>query len=261
MFSIYFLEIKNRVLLILLAWSLTMFICYLYKSVLLFLLIKINSKLYNLELFYFISTNVSDVFSVCLKIAYFISYHCLIILTIYHFLMFLSSGLFKSEYFIFKLLIFNSLFLFFLSIFFFHLCILPILWDFFLIFQEKCGVNVFFESKITEYVSFYTETYILVTLISQFFAIIVFRLLIVKDKIFFIINSRKLIYISFIVISTIITPPDVVSQLCVIFCLSFFYESVVLILLIRKHLVYNSQFNYNYLNIVFVILCFSSVTS
>lgn len=192
MFYKYFLEIKNRVLLIVYAWFFCMITCYFYKNVLLFLLIKINFKLYNLELFYFITTNVSDVFSVCLRLSYFINYHFIFILITYHFFTFLSSGLFKSEYYLFKSVIFISYFFFIISIVFLHLSILPVLWDFFLILQTKCDINIFFESKITEYLNFYIEIYFLMILISQIFVIIVIKLILVKKKKFLFLSLENL---------------------------------------------------------------------
>ena len=69
----YFFEIKSRILLIIISWIITILICYCYKEILLFLLVKLNVKLYSLNSFYFISTNLIDVFSVYLQLSYFIS--------------------------------------------------------------------------------------------------------------------------------------------------------------------------------------------
>lgn len=231
----YLLEIKNRIILVLSAWLLTMFTCYFYKNILLFLLIKINFKLYNLELFYFIATNLSDMFFVCLQLVHFVSFHCLIFLIIYHTLSFLAPGLFKFEYKKLILVIYISLILFVFSIILLHSCILPFLWDFFLTFQTNCGINVFFESKITEYFIFYKEIYFLTILIGQIFAAILLNIMLVKKKIDFIHKSRKLLYFTFILISTVITPPDVISQIIVGINFIVFYELIVLTIFFKKH--------------------------
>ena len=132
MFYKYFLEIKNRVVLIFNSWILTMVTCYFYKNILLFLLIKLNSNLYKLKSFYFITTNFTDIFSVCLQIGSFISIQCLILLSVYHFITFITPGLFKFEYKLLKLIIVVCCLLFCISIIFFHLFFLPFLCDFFL---------------------------------------------------------------------------------------------------------------------------------
>lgn len=212
-----------------------MFTCYYYKNILLFLLIKLNFRLYNLKLFYFITTNLSDVFSVCLKLSYFISFQFTILLIIYHITMFFSPGLFKFEYNLLKLTIFVCFILFIIGIAILHLFVLPFLWDFFLALQSTCKIQIFFESKITEYFDFYLEIYMLVILITQICSIILLNLLLVKNKIVFIINYRKFVYVSFILISTLITPPDVVSQILVSTCLVLFYELIVFSVLLQKH--------------------------
>ena len=119
MFYKYFLEIKNRVVLIFNSWILTMVTCYFYKNILLFLLIKLNSNLYKLKSFYFITTNFTDIFSVCLQIGSFISIQCLILLSVYHFITFITPGLFNFEYNLLKLIFVLCCLLFCIIFFFF----------------------------------------------------------------------------------------------------------------------------------------------
>lgn len=236
MFRVYVSEIKKRVFLILLSSIVTMMTCYLYKNVLLFLLIKLNFKLYNLKLFYFITTNLSDVFTVCLKCSYFISLQFLIVLIIYHSLMFLSPGLFNFEYKVLKLFVFICVILFILSLLLLHLYILPFLWEFFLSFQENCKINVFFESKLTEYFEFYQNIYFIVILISQSFSFLIVHLLLTSKKIIFITTSRKIVYFSFILIATLVTPPDIISQILIGTGLILFYECLILSVLFKEHI-------------------------
>ena len=236
MFLKYLSEIKKRVFLILFSCIVTTITCYFYKNVLLFLLIKLNYKLYSLKSFYFITTNLSDVFTVCLKCSYFISFQFLIILIIYHILMFLSPGLFNFEYKILRLLVCICVILFILSILILHLCILPFLWDFFLSFQENCKINIFFESKLTEYFEFYQNIYFVVILINQSFSFIILHLLLTNRKIMFILTSRKIVYFIFILFATLITPPDIISQILIGTGLILFYEFLVISVLFKEHL-------------------------
>lgn len=235
MFKKYLLEIKNRSLLIFSAWFIAIITCYFYKNILLFLLIKFNFKLYDLELFYFITTNLSDVFSVCIQLSYFVSNQLLIFLVCYHFFMFLTPGLFKFEYILIKVSINVGCLLFCLSMLMLHLFILPTLCDFFFNFQINCGVKVFFESKITEYFIFYKNMYFLTMLIGQIFSLIILRLIFSGNKLSFIKKSRKSLYLIFFIFSTFLTPPDIFSQIIIGLCLISFYESFVLCMFMVKN--------------------------
>lgn len=236
MFYTYFTEIKNRIFLVVNSCVLTMLICYVYKKILLFLLVKINFKLYKLKVFYFITTNLTEVFSVCLQLISFVSFQLTTLLAIYHLVAFLTPGLFKFEYKILKLIINLCCLLCCFSIIFLHVYILPFLFDFFFKFMYSCGINIFFESKITEYFSFYKDVYFLTVLISQILAVILINLLLINNKINFVHKYRKIVYLSFILISTLTTPPDVVSQIIVSITFISIYEIIVLFVLTNKYL-------------------------
>jgi hypothetical protein len=61
----YILEIKNRLFLLLFTCVSTLVICYLYKETLIFLLVK--SNIFFSNNFYFIFTNVTEIFSVYIQ--------------------------------------------------------------------------------------------------------------------------------------------------------------------------------------------------
>jgi hypothetical protein len=58
----YFSEIKNRIILLLLTWISTFYICYTYKEILLFVFIKPSLILSKLNNLYFITTNITEIF-------------------------------------------------------------------------------------------------------------------------------------------------------------------------------------------------------
>jgi len=74
MLKLYFLEIRNRIGLIILSWLLVFFVCYYYKETLLFLFIKPFIKLYLgcHSTSYFIATNLTEIFSSYMLISFFI---------------------------------------------------------------------------------------------------------------------------------------------------------------------------------------------
>jgi len=65
----FFLELRNRIILIIINWVFTIICCYSYKETLLYLVININKL--NKYLLYFISTNITEIFITYLKISYF----------------------------------------------------------------------------------------------------------------------------------------------------------------------------------------------
>ena len=70
----FFLELKNRIILMTLTWSTVFITCYNYKEILLYIIIKpsINTT-FKLNKVYFITTNVTEIFNTYIYLANFIS--------------------------------------------------------------------------------------------------------------------------------------------------------------------------------------------
>lgn len=126
----YFLEIQNRVLLLLYGWGFTATVSYFYKETLLFILIKPNFYLIDPIPIYFIFTSLTEILSTYLKLIYFLSNQVLLVCFLYHTLLFLSPGLYSFEYKLLKMVFFISLFFSFCSIFVLNNIILPACWFF-----------------------------------------------------------------------------------------------------------------------------------
>ena len=165
--SKYFVEIRNRFLLLLLTWFSTILISYLYKEILLFSIVQPNLVLdfsAGPTFFYFIFTNVTEVFSVYLHLVFFLSFQVFSLYFLYHMFSFLSPSLFSSEY-----LYLSSICKVILSVWVFSLILLsfvlvPLTWNFFLSFQnltKAYSFNLHFEAKLNEYLNFYVELYYL----------------------------------------------------------------------------------------------------
>ena len=156
----YYLEIKNRLTLLLFFWSFYTIIAYTYKETFIFLfLIKPNELLYSNNISsYFIFTDIRELFSVYMKITLFISNQATILLLLFHFFVFFSSGLYYSEYLHLKRLIYFSLFFWVCAINFLNQFLLPFSLNFFLSFQTLSfveSIRIHFESKLVEYLDFY----------------------------------------------------------------------------------------------------------
>jgi sec-independent protein translocase protein TatC len=241
MFYKYFLEIRNRIFLLLYGWIFTAIISYFYKETLLFLLIKPNFFLINPVPIYFIFTSITEILSTYLKLIYFLSNQLFLICFIYHILIFLAPGLYYYEY---QLLLKGgivSLFFFFFSIFMLNIIILPACWNFFLSFQKTITsntVNLYFEAKINEYIKFYINLYYMCNLNCQMFMIIILFLIYIKSDLRLIKKFRKIFYLTFIVFATIITPPDIPTQLIFSSSIIIIYEILVFSVLLKNYLIW-----------------------
>jgi len=124
-------------------------------------------------------------------------------------------GLYEKEYKYLKKLFMMSLFLWTLSTSLFLSFFLPLTYDFFFDFQQRSTetLNLFFEPKIEEYFSFilsiYSQSYMgfqLLLIFAIFFEYAKTDLTIIK-------NLKKFIYIFILLVATLITPPDILSQM------------------------------------------------
>lgn len=237
LYNKYYLEIKNRFFLSLLSWTFTLVFCSIYKEELLFLVTKstsssINFSKNNIQL-YFIFTDVKELFYVYLKLIFFFTNQLCIFLLIYQMFMFFYLGLYVKEYLKFKLILKFSFVFFVITILISYAFIIPFSWNFFLSFQSKISntqsSTLFFEAKISEFFHFITQTYNLCLLSFQFIGLALFGINLVFSK----IKRKKLkafrksCYFFIFLFSTIVTPPDVISQIIMSFVLVLTYEGFV----------------------------------
>lgn len=228
----YLLEIKNRLFLLFLTYIFTIAASYYWKDTLLFLIInpkfQINYK--QDQLFYFIFTDVTEVFSIYFKLIIFISFQVALIYTIYHVFIFFSPALFKTEFKHLKLILKLLYFIWLTSGLFAHNLIIPVSWNFFLSFQSLTldeSFSLYFEAKLSEYFYFYTSFYYICSLYFQSFFFLFYCLSYANNSIK---KFRKLYYFSFVLLSTLLCPDFITQILLSLICIAI-YESFVLIFL------------------------------
>ena len=232
----YYLEIRNRTVLTITNWIFVTTTCYYYKEILLFLLVNLNGNFLstNSTQYYFIFTNISELFSVYLDLIFFISNQTTIFFLIYHSVLFISSGLYKSEYkkliYIFKIFLFS----WFAAVFIFNSIILPTSIKFFLGFQQTKSASFFFEAKILEYFDYFINLYYICFSSFQSLALTILILINFNNSIIQIKRFRKLFYLLFLVFATLITPPDTISQILMGGSLIVLYELALTITLITS---------------------------
>ena len=115
---------------------------------------------------------------------------------------------------------------------------LPILWEAFYTFQYKYNnVHIFFEAKLLEYVKFYVYINYLSINMYSIYLIFYFILESITNNLIISINKiKKIILISCFLIATIITPPDIISQIIVGTCLLLFNELTLILVILKKNL-------------------------
>lgn len=230
----YYLEIKNRIVLLIFTWSSLLIVCYYFKEPLLFIFISSNT--YYSEPGsspYFIFTDVGEVFYVYLHLVFFVANQLTALMIFYHSLMFLALGLYSNEYLhlrtIFKIFIIAWL----CSVILLKEFVVPFSWSFFLSFQETNEIlqpaSFFFEARIIEYLNYFTSLYYICLVNCQILALLTLLLNNLSEKVETIKTFRKLFYFIFIIFSTITTPPDVASQILMSLSLIMIYELLVFI--------------------------------
>ena len=229
----YYLEIKNRCLLLSLTWVSTILVSYFYKEILLFISIQPSICNNNTNLiFYFIFTDVKEVFSVYIKLIVFLGNQVLIFYLIFHILSFIAFGLYKFEYRYLKLIFYTSIGFWVVSLIVFNKILFPISLNFFLSFQSLTSfksLSFHFEAKLNEYLNFYIMFYYICTIYCQIFVILVFFFDYINTNLNLIKRFRKIFYYLFVFLSTLITPPDIISQILFSSCLIFIFEVLIFI--------------------------------
>lgn len=240
----YLIEIKNRLILVLLSSFFSVFICYLYKEIFLFLLLKpveiLKDKQSNLVL-YFIFTDITEIFYVYLNLIFFITIQCFIIFLIYHIFNFFCYALYKKEYYFCLTLLKLCFFMWIIALILSKFFLIPLSWEFFSGFKRIIStrfITVYFEPKIYEYLNFCITFYYICIFYCQFFSILFFFMSYYISNFIFIKKFRKFYYYSFVIFSTTISPPDIFSQLFISFFLIFLFEILIVIFIFKKKLVW-----------------------
>lgn len=227
---VYYLEIKNRLLLLGLAWVSAILVSYVFKEVLLFIITKQNFNSGTDETLYFIFTDVTEVFYVYIKLILFIGTQILFFYSFYHILTFVALGLYESEYSYLVLVLKTSVIMFIFSVVVFNKILFPFSWEFFLSFQNFAvlkSLTLHFEAKLIEYLTFYTTFYYICILYFQIFVVLILVFEYFKNELKLIKRFRKFLYYFFVIFSTLVTPPDVSSQLVLSLSIVVGYEILV----------------------------------
>lgn len=217
----FFLELKNRIFLILVIWLYLIFICYYYKKILFFLFFN-KLILKNKTEIYFITTNITELFWIYYELINFFSTQIIYSFLFYHLFLFFSLSLYKNELTTLKkicyTLIISVQIVFYFTIYY----AFPITWHFFENFQKLAFINlVYFELKINDCLTFFLQSYFFL----QFYTIFIIILVYLFKKLFYkklmLKKYRKIGYFLFFILFNLL---DLINQFLVYVLFISFYE-------------------------------------
>ena len=236
-FNKHILELKNRFLLLLLSWFTITIGCYCYKEIILFYVIKTFEP----KKFYFIITDVSELFNIHIKLSLFAANQTVLLLIIYHVLMFIAPGCYQKETKILKKITKIIILIVIVSFNLTHFIFVPLMTDFFSKFQQNINnysfIQMFFEAKLAEYIHFYINIYFLSLLNILGMVIVISVVQSANNNYAGMKRMRKFFYLIFLIFATLTTPPDIISQLAVTSVIILLYETTTIIKHMRKALI------------------------
>jgi len=236
----YLLEIKYRIFFCFLTWGFMVVNCYCFKETLLYVFMTFSLKSKNTDFSHFLTTDVAEVFFAYIHISSHVANQVTIMFLCCQFFLFLSAGLHIFEYDYLKTILLTTTVCWLIFIFVLNYLIFPTSWHFFLKFQEYVSsqnLAVFFEAKLNEYLIFYKSIYYLCNLIYQIIVILFILLDLFRTNLLIIKRLRKIFYFLFFILSTFLTPPEVVYQLAIGICIIMIYELSTIYLILRTELV------------------------
>ncbi len=186
-----------------------------------------------------IFTGLPEVFISYLKISLFSAFLFSFPFFITQLSLFISPALYKKEKNFFVPILFIIPVLFYVGVLFSYYFMIPIIWDFFISFENLNNSNLFkieLESKFNEYMKL---TMYLLFSSGVAFLFPIFLLILAKMNIINTENlkkNRKYYFIGILIFAALFTPPDIISQLGIAIPLIIFFELSILLIkiLIKK---------------------------
>lgn len=236
----YLNEFLSRFFITVLAWFNCIITSCIYKETLVYIYIKPSIFLYKEKPLYFIYSNLNELFYTYFNIIIITVNNIIVFFFFLQLLIFIAPGLRLYEYKFVKNLYCLSIMSYFSTLSLNYKIILPFSWDFFLNFQNNLDKHIqtdfFFEANLNKYIeliykimsicNYNVFTIITISLVTYYYN---------YDVIYYLKKFKKIIYLIILIVSSIITPPDVISQISVGIINTINFEIFVYLLLIQKN--------------------------
>lgn len=230
----HFLELKNRIIFSLVFFMISFIICYIFSDkIYQFLLqpfIDASQDNENRKLIY---TSPTEAFTTYLKLAFSSALFVSFSIFIAELYLFLSPALYKKEKKNILFIFFFSPILFLCGAVFSYYFILPVAFKFFLGFESQgisaSSLPILLETKISEYLSFITK---LLFGFGVAFQLPILLLFLIKLEFLSVNDLRKrrgYCFVGIFLISAVLTPPDILSQVSLAIPMILLFEIAILI--------------------------------
>lgn len=212
----YLNEIKNRFNLIALSCTVLIFTSFLKKEILLFIYIKQFINIKEITAYYFITTNATEMFYSYLDTILQTNIVFFTFFALFHLSIFIRPGLYFSEKELLTIFKKLSISISLLSCYVLYKKLFPQFWGIFcfnLTNLTELKYTIFFEPKLSEYISLLVNTLNLNLVISQIFTFFILYLRSLNKPVNLIKKKRKNLIYTIFVITAVITPPDIFCQI------------------------------------------------
>ena len=223
-------ELKYRLIYVIL--SLLIIFCTLYMNLGALTYIVIKPLFQNTqEIQELIYTDIAEAFLATLKLTVFFSFYFTMPTMMYHIYYFFLPGIYEHEQQLILQVMIISIISMILSFLFAYFFFVPIIWDFFLNYDLNLDKNLFkisFQGKIIEYVDLIIKilfSFFICFQLPLFFFILLKMNLITNKKMQ---AYRPLNIVLCFICGALLSPPDVISQICLAAPLCFVYEITIL---------------------------------
>ncbi|YP_001874788.1 sec-independent protein translocase protein TatC (mitochondrion) [Hemiselmis andersenii] len=185
----------------------------------------------------FIYTNIFEAFTSYITLAFITTVYLLLPLFLYLIFGFFKLGLFSYEKNHISFLLRISFGLYIIAIFFLYLFILPLIFKFFLSFEEVTKTTFFtlkLEQKLIDFVFLILQFFTLFVLLFQIPIIFIYLL---KQNIInfsFLKKNRRVFIVSIFIVSCFLSPPDLISLLVIATPLCTCFEIILFLLQIKE---------------------------
>lgn len=235
-FAEHFLELKNRVLKVVLFFTMFFGVSYCFKENIFEFFLGPLASLSGGVSRKIIYTGLAEAFFSYVKLSSFVAFAVTVPFACYQFYAFIAPGLHRFEKNIIAMMLTFSPLLFFCGLVFVFYFVMPKAWEFFLSYENnKISLPLVMEARISEYLSLVMQLTIAFGVAFQLpIFIVIFCILGVVGSSTLRQKRRFSIVIIFI-IAAMLTPPDVISQIALAIPLLMLYEvSIMLCVLVEN---------------------------
>lgn len=234
--SEHFLELKNRLMKIVVFFIISFMVAYYFKENLFQFLLQPLVDLSTGSTRKIIYTGLAEAFFSYIKLATFFAFFAVFPVICYQLYFFIAPGLLNYEKKIAASMMVLSPILFYIGSFFVFYFVMPKAWEFFLSYeQNSIELPLIMEARISEYLSLVLQLMFAFGMAFQLPVIMILLCVIGLVTPGFLVANRRISIVIIFLFAAIFTPPDIISQIALAIPLVLLYElSIMLCKLVKN---------------------------